>query len=155
MTESTHGRRVFLKGSFAAGVAGVAVSSGILKPTSALAEWPAAVFEAKGMKEALGGNEGTTSADITIKALDIAEDSAVVQVSVESTLPNIDTISILVKENQRPLSAVFKLAPEVLPNVTTRIKMAKTSDIVAVLKSGEKTFNAAKEVKVTIGGCGG
>ena len=119
------------------------------------ADWPAELFGAKDVKGALSGNEGLASSDITLKAPDIAENGAVVPVTVETNLSNVESISILVKENQRPLSAVFILGPGVQPNISTRIKMAKTSEVIAVVKSGEKRLTTTKEVKVTIGGCGG
>jgi len=133
---------------------GIGVAS-LLKPIRLLADWPAERFGAKDVKSALGQIETKSSTDIAVKAPDIAENGAVVPVTVESSLPNVESISILVQENPRPLSAVFILGPEVQPNISTRIKMAKTSNIIAMVKSGDKRFTAEKEVKVTIGGCGG
>ncbi|CAK0771837.1 sulfur-oxidizing protein SoxY [Gammaproteobacteria bacterium] len=147
-------RRVFLKGTLIGSLFGIGMGS-LLKPIRLLAEWPTERFGANDVKTALGGDEGNASTNITVKTPDIAENGAVVPVTVESDLPNIESISILVKENQRPLSAVFILGPGVLPNIQTRIKMAKTSDVIAVVKSGDKHFTTKKEVKVTIGGCGG
>ena len=150
----TNNRRTFLKGTLATSLVGVAVGSGLLNPNRVLAAWPTESFAAKDVKGAVGG-EATVSDQIVIKAPDIAENGAVVPVTVESTLPNVESIAILAKENQSPLVAEFLLGPGIQANVSTRIKMAKTSDIVAVVKSGGKLFSAAKEVKVTIGGCGG
>lgn len=147
-------RRMFLKGILAINGLGIVVGS-LLKPIRALAAWPAELFGAHDMKSALGGQEGVASSDILIKTPDIAENGAVVPVNVETQLSNVESISILVKENQRPLSAMFILGPGVQPNIGIRIKMAKTSDVIAVVKSGDKQFTANKEVKVTIGGCGG
>jgi sulfur-oxidizing protein SoxY len=147
-------RRIFLKGALTTSLLGIAVG-GLLRPIRALADWPAELFGAKDVKGALGGEKGDASGEITIKAPDIAENGAVVPVTVESDLPNVESVSILVNNNPRPLSAMFILGPGVQPNISTRIKMAKTSDIIAVVKSGGKRFTAEKEVKVTIGGCGG
>lgn len=147
-------RRIFLKGTLITSLLGIGVGS-LLKPIRLLADWPTERFSANDVKGAVGGDDTTASTDITIKAPDIAENGAVVPVTVESSLPNVASISILVKENPRPLSAVFILAPEVQPNISTRIKMAKTSSVIAVAKSGDKHLTAEKEIKVTIGGCGG
>jgi len=146
-------RRVFLQ-SFLGGLAGI-VTGVFIQPLRALAAWPAELFNAADIKGALGGNEATATGEINLKAPDIAENGAVVPVTVETNLSNVETITILVKENQRPLSAVFILGPGVQPNISTRIKMAKTSEVIAVVKSGDKRLSASKEVKVTIGGCGG
>jgi sulfur-oxidizing protein SoxY len=133
---------------------GIGIGS-LLKPIRLLAEWPAERFGAKDVKGALDGKEGIVSTDISIKAPDIAENGAVVPVTVKSSLSSVESISILVKENKRPLSAVFILGPGVQPNISTRIKMAKTSDVIAVVKSGDNLLTNKKEVKVPIGGCGG
>ncbi|CAK0772464.1 sulfur-oxidizing protein SoxY [Gammaproteobacteria bacterium] len=154
MTPMTSNRRIFLKSTLATSLLKIAIGSGLLKSTQALAEWPAGLFDAKDMKGALGGDEGTASPNIVLKTPDIAENGAVVSVTVESSLPNVETISILVKDNPHPLSAVFILGPEVLPNISTRIKIAKTSEVIALVKSGDKRFITTKEVKVISGGCG-
>lgn len=147
-------RRFFLKSTLMSSLLGFGVA-GLLKPIRLLAEWPAERFGAKDVKSALGGVEGNASDSVTLKLPDIAENGAVVPVTVESSVSNVESISILVQQNQRPLSAVFILGPGVLPNISTRIRMAKTSDVIAVVKSGDQLLTAKKEVKVTIGGCGG
>jgi sulfur-oxidizing protein SoxY len=154
VTKVISNRRIFLKGTLATSLLGIAVGS-LLKPIRVLAAWPAELFGASDIKSALGGDMGSTSTDITLKAPDIAENGAVVPVTVDTSLSNVESIAILVEKNKRPLSAMFILGPGVQPNISTRIKMAKTSNVVAVVKSGDKQFTAAKEVKVTIGGCGG
>lgn len=142
-------RRFFLKSTI------LGIGLALLKPLKLLAEWPAERFSANDIKTALGGDVGEASTNINIKTPDIAENGAVVPVSVETDLPNVESIAILVKENQRPLAAMFILGPGVQPNIATRIKMSKTSDVITVVKSANKNFTAKKEVKVTIGGCGG
>jgi len=102
-----------------------------------------------------GGDKMETSDAIKIKAPDIAENGAVVPVTVSSSIANIESISILVSHNATPLVASFDLDKEADAFVSTRIKMGKTSDVVAVAKVGDKLYRASKEVKVTIGGCGG
>ena len=97
----------------------------------------------------------TGSGDITIKAPPIAENGAVVNVAVSTNLSNVDSISLLVEKNGSPMAASFNLAPQTEAFVKTRIKVSKTSSVIAVVKSGGKLYSAGREVKVTIGGCGG
>jgi len=152
-------RRVFLKGSLAAGTVGVAVGAGLLTPQAVMAAWPKAAFEAKSMEDALsaamGSGQTDSSDDIKIKAPDIAENGAVVPVSVETGMSGVESIAILATGNASPLVATFVMGAGGLPDVSTRIKMGKTADVVAVVKSGGKLYANRKSVKVTIGGCGG
>jgi sulfur-oxidizing protein SoxY len=151
-------RRNFLKGTIATSMVGVAVSAGMLSPRAVLAAWPESSFAAKKIEDALSALHGTSahseSGDIKIKAPDIAENGAVVPITI-STSANAEAITVLVKENPQPLCCNFELASNAEGFVSTRIKMGKTSDVVAVVKSGGKLMSAAKTVKVTIGGCGG
>jgi sulfur-oxidizing protein SoxY len=151
-------RRTFLKGTLAAGAVGMAVGAGLVSPRAVLAAWPKAAFESKTVADAMKAVAGTDQAaegDIKIKAPDIAENGAVVPISVESGLSGVESISILAKENAQPLTSSYTLGANTEPFVSTRIKMGKTSDIIAVVKSNSGVFSATKEVKVTIGGCGG
>ena len=152
-------RRSILKGGLAAGAAGVAVSAGLLTPSAVFAAWPKAAFESKDMHSALTNSMGssslTDSGDIKLKAPDIAENGAVVPITVSTTIAGADTIGILVAKNNAPLTASFSLGSATEGYISTRIKMGKTSDVVAVVKAGGKLYTAKKEVKVTIGGCGG
>ena len=158
MTMNTK-RRVFLKGSLAAGTVGVAVGAGLLTPQAVLAAWPKAAFEAKSiddaLKAAMGDASNTASDAIKIKAPDIAENGAVVPVSVAATIPGATSIALLAEGNASPLVATFELGEGALPDVSTRIKMGKTSDVIAIVKADGKLHSARKSVKVTIGGCGG
>jgi len=152
-------RRVFLKGSMATGALGVAATAGLLTPAAVLAAWPEKAFKAKKADEALSNLLGSSSlaesADIKIKAPDIAENGAVVPVTVSTGMAGIESISIIAANNPTPLVASFRLGEGAQGFVSTRIKMGKTSDVVAVVKAGGKLHSARKEVKVTIGGCGG
>lgn len=152
-------RRTFLKGAGAAGTVAVAVAAGLLKPTEVLAaEWNKAAFDAKGMPDALKVINATGSADskdITIKAPDIAENGAVVPVEVTSKIAGTSSIALLVEKNANPLTANFDLTNGAAGYVSTRIKMGQTSNVRVVVKAGGKSYTAVKEVKVTIGGCGG
>ena len=154
-----HKRRVLLKSTLAAGATGIAISAGLLTPKAVLAAWPKAAFEAKdanaALEAALGSSATADSADIKMKAPDIAENGAVVPITVDSGIAGTESISIIVKENGTPLAATFNLGANTAGEVSTRIKMAKTSDVTAVVKAGGKLYSTSKNVKVTIGGCGG
>ena len=154
-----HKRRVLLKGTFAAGATGIAISAGLLTPKTVLAAWPKAAFEAKTPAAALEASFGSSataeSSDIKLKAPDIAENGAVVPVTVTSSIAKTEAISIIVAGNAIPLAATFILGPTTNGFVSTRIKMGKTSDVTAVVKAGGKLYSTSKNVKVTIGGCGG
>ena len=152
-----YNRRTLLKGSVAAGAMSIAVSAGLLTPKSVLAAWPKATFESTDLDSAinaLGGNP-SDSKKIKLKAPDIAENGAVVPVTITSNIDNTEAISILVAKNGQPLCATFNLGSNTHGYVSTRLKMSKTSDVVAVIKADGKLYSATKQVKVTIGGCGG
>ena len=152
-------RRTFLKGSVAAGAVSAAVGAGLLTPRMVLAAWPTAAFEAGSVDSALdalaGAHQLEGSDKISIRAPDIAENGAVVPVSVTTSIAGAESISILAEKNAAPLTASFNLGPNTEGYVSTRIKMGKTSSVIAVVKAGGKLYSTGKEVKVTIGGCGG
>jgi sulfur-oxidizing protein SoxY len=151
-------RRVFLKGSVASGALGVAVGAGLLTPQAVLAAWPKAAFEAKKVPEAINafmGSESTEASDkIEIKAPDIAENGAVVPITVSTDMAA-ESIAVIAENNPSPLAAAFEMGPGAQGYVSTRIKMGKTGDVVAVVKAGGQLYANRKGVKVTIGGCGG
>ena len=95
------------------------------------------------------------SEQVMLKVPDIAENGAVVPVTVSTTLEGVKSISLLVIENPNPLSARFNLTPGVTTDISTRIKMGQSSDVVAAIETESGVFTATKNVKVTIGGCGG
>ena len=152
-------RRTLLKGTLGAGLAGVAAGAGLLSPQAVFAAWPKAAFDSKNINGAVKGLMGsakmTNSGAIKIKAPPIAENGAEVGVTISSSLPKVDSISILVEKNGQPLAANFGMGSNTNPFIRTRIKIAKTSNVHAVVRSGGKLFTAKREVKVTIGGCGG
>jgi sulfur-oxidizing protein SoxY len=151
-------RRNVLKSAAGAGVVAVAVAAGLLKPTQAMAAWNKDAFEAKNVVDAMRGLGATSPADskdITIKAPDIAENGAVVPVEVTSGIPGTTSIAIIAEKNGTPLVGNFNLAGGAQGFISTRIKMGQTSLVRAVVNAGGKSYMAAKEVKVTIGGCGG
>jgi sulfur-oxidizing protein SoxY len=153
-------RRRFLQGTLAGGMAAVAVGTGLLHSSYVLAgEWSKAAFEAKDVENAATAYFGSSAAEdsdkIELKAPNIAENGAQVQIEIKSDMPDTESIAILVEQNTAPLTAVFNMSPNTVPNVATRIKMGKTSNVIALVKAGGKLYQTKKEVKVTVGGCGG
>lgn len=152
-------RRTILKGAGAAGTVAVAVAAGLLKPGQVwAAEWNKAAFDAKNVADAtkaIGADNPAENKDITIKAPDIAENGAVVPIEVTSKIAGTAGIALMVEKNPTPLAANFELKNGADGFVSTRIKMGQTSNVRAVVKAGGKSYYAVKEVKVTIGGCGG
>lgn len=152
-------RRIFLKGSLATGAIGIAVGAGLITPRMVLAAWPKAAFDSKsvdGAIDSLFGKSTLTGSDkIKIKAPDIAENGAVVPISIETDIDGVESISLIAENNATPLTSSFVLGKGTLAYIATRIKMGKTGNVIAVVKAGNKLYSASKEVKVTIGGCGG
>ncbi|HZT62606.1 MAG TPA: thiosulfate oxidation carrier protein SoxY [Burkholderiales bacterium] len=152
-------RRAVLKAGGGTGVLALAAAAGLIKPGEAFAQqWNKAAFDTKSFAatlKALGGSGSTESAQIQIIAPDIAENGAVVPITIESAVPKTDTIAILIEKNPSTLSADFEIPAGTDPFITTRVKMAETSNIYALVKADGKYFHAVKEIKVTLGGCGG
>ncbi len=97
----------------------------------------------------------TESDKVTLKVPDIAENGAVVPVTVSTDLADVESISVIVEKNPTPLVALFELSPQSVPEISVRMKMGESSVVRTVVKAGGKFYSASKEVKVTIGGCGG
>ena len=152
-------RRDILKAGGGAGMLALAAAAGLLKPREAFAQqWNKAAFESKSVAatlKALGGSGSTESAQIQITAPDIAENGAVVPITIESGIPKTRAIAILIEKNPNTLSADFDIPEGTDPFITTRVKMAETSNIYAVVMADGKYFHTVKEIKVTLGGCGG
>jgi sulfur-oxidizing protein SoxY len=140
-------------------VMGLAISAGILKPGLALAaDWNASGFDAKTLADALktiGAEGAAVSTGIAVTGPDIAENGAVVPVSVTSSVPGTEFMAILVEKNPNPLSAAFTVPEGTEPAISTRVKMGSTSNVHALVKANGKWLIASKEIKVTLGGCGG
>ena len=155
----TH-RREVLKAGGGATLFALLAAAGFLKPGDALAQaWNKNAFEAKTLDEvvkALGGSAPAQSKDIAfVQTPDIAENGAVVPIGVTSAVPKTESIAILVEKNPNALAAVFDLPAGTEPTVSTRVKMGQSSNIHALVKADGKFYVATKEVKVTLGGCGG
>lgn len=152
-------RRLLLKGTVATSTIGIAIGAGLLTPQAVLAAWPKEAFTAKDIPGAMSALLGAASAEesshIKIKAPDIAENGAVVPVTVSTTLTGVESIAIIAANNPVPLIANFNLKAGAEGFVSSRIKMGKSGDVIAVVKSDGKLYKTGKEVKVTIGGCGG
>jgi len=144
--------------SHSAKLAALLAGAGLL-PQVAHAAYEASAFEAKTMAEAtklLGGGTPTESKDVTITGPDIAENGAVVPVGVSTALPGVKRLLLLVEKNPSVLSAMFEVTDAVDANFSTRVKMGQTSNVYAVAMRGDgRVLFAQKEVKVTLGGCGG
>lgn len=151
-------RRTVLKSGSGAALLGMLAAAGLITPGMALADWNKAAFDAKSMADtlkALGAGAPADSKDVQVTGPDIAENGAVVPVGVASSLPNISMVAILIEKNPNALAATFTLPEGTEANVQTRVKMGQTSNIYALVKSDGKFFMATKEIKVTLGGCGG
>jgi sulfur-oxidizing protein SoxY len=139
-------------------LAGLLVAAGLV-PQAALAAWSKEAFEAKSLADAvkgLGGSAPVLSKDVTLTGPDIAENGAVVPVGAACALPGVKRLALLVEKNPNTLAAVFDITDAVEPNITTRVKMGQSSNVFAVAMMADgKVLYAQKEIKVTLGGCGG
>ena len=124
-----------------------------------LANWPSELFLGKNNIKVIKGITGNSSISeselINIKAPEIAENGAVVPVTVSTELPNVKNISLLVENNPSPLVSSIEINDQLSPYVSTRVKMAKTSNIIAIVSTSDGYFSTTRSIKVTIGGCGG
>ena len=153
-------RRTFLKGTLAGGAVLAAAGLGLIPTRLALAAWPEAAFQATSLDDALnkvfGSSTLETSDKVVLKAPSIAENGAVVPITVNAEqLQNVDSISIFSEKNPTPFVARFNLKPGCVADVSTRVKMGESGDIIAVVKADGKLYSARTNVKVTVGGCGG
>jgi len=153
-------RRKVLKAGGGMTLYALLIAAGWLKPGDAAAQaWNKGAFEAKSLDEALKGFGAASSAqskDIAfVSTPDIAENGAVVPIGITSSIPKTEAIAILVEKNPSALAAVFEIAPGTEPAIGTRVKMAQTSNVYALVKADGRYYVAAKEIKVTLGGCGG
>lgn len=137
---------------------GAALAAGLLKPVAALAAWNKTAFAATKAADALkvlGATGAQASADIVIEAPQIAENGAVVPIEVTSKIAGTTSIAVLVEKNPFPLAGRFDFMEGALPFAKVNLKMGQTSEVRVVATAGGKHYTAAKEIKVTIGGCGG
>jgi sulfur-oxidizing protein SoxY len=153
-------RRLILKGAGAVALVGLGNLPFALAPAFAAAndKYPEDAFKAKSEADAIKALYGKTaeaSDKVKLDAPEIAENGAVVPISVSTALGDVTSISILVAENPNALAASYRIPAGTVPSVANRLKMAKTSNVIAIVEAGGKLYSATKEVKVTVGGCGG
>jgi sulfur-oxidizing protein SoxY len=135
-----------------------AFAAGVLIPLRALAAWNKEAFQSKTAADALKGlgiAASTESKEILIEAPQIAENGAVVPIEITSQLPNTRSIALVVDKNPFPLVAKFDFAEGALPYVKVNVKLGESSFVRVFAEAGGRYYSAVKEVKVTIGGCGG
>jgi len=151
-------RRLVLQGAGALALFGF---GGLLAPPAHAAandKYPEEAFKQKADKDAIQALYGRTaeaSDKVKLDAPEIAENGAVVPISVTTTLENVTSISFLVSGNPNALAASYAIPEGTLPAVSNRLKMQQTSNVIAIVEAGGKLYSATKEVKVTVGGCGG
>ena len=152
-------RRDVLKAGGSASLFALLAATGMLKPEAAFAsDWNQKAFEAKNIKDALdalGAGSAVNSGDIVMTAPEIAENGAVVPIAAVSKIPGTEQISILIAKNPTALAASFDIPSGTDPAVSTRVKLAQTTDVSILVKAQGKYYITKKEIKVTIGGCGG
>jgi sulfur-oxidizing protein SoxY len=153
-------RRHLLRAAVAPATLAVAAAAGLLRPEAARAAPRARTADKPPrdpLQEALRAMHESRPEDspaIQLKAPEIAEDGANVFIEFSTTLPEVDTLAVFVEENPQRLAAAFRLEAEVVPGLQLRIKVARTSRIWVVARSGGRFYKAIREVKVTVGGCG-
>lgn len=145
-------RRHFLRGTVSTAALSVAVAAGLLRPDQAFAYGTESGVARR--LRALHGSSAAMTDAIRIKAPDIAENGASVFISFACDLPEVDTLVVFVSRNPQPLVAAFQIAPEVLPEMQMRIRIAETAQVWVVARSAGTFYKAAKTVTVTVGGCG-
>src|SRR3989440_10115842 len=153
-------RRLILKGAGAVALVGLGNTAFVFAPAFAAVndKYPEDAFKQKSDAEAIKAVYGKTaepSDKVKLDAPEIAENGAVVPISVSSSLGDVTSISILVSENPNALAASYKIPAGTVPSVANRLKMAKTTNVIAIVEAGGKLYSTTKEVKVTVGGCGG
>jgi len=152
-------RRQTLQAAGGIGLYGALAAIGLLPATEAAAQqFNASAFQAKTIPDAmkaLGAATPAVSKDIVIVAPDIAENGAVVPISVKTSLPNTQFVALLVEKNPFPLAGAYDILAGAEAEVSMRVKMGESSDVYAFVRADGKYYMAKKEVKVTLGGCGG
>jgi sulfur-oxidizing protein SoxY len=149
-------RRLILRGAATVAITGLGGSPFAF--AAANDKYPEDAFKQKSAADAIKSLYGETaepSDKVKLDAPEIAENGAVVPISVSTTLADVTSIAFLVSENPNALAASYRIPPGTLPSVSNRLKMAKTCNVIAIVEAGGKLYSATKEVKVTVGGCGG
>lgn len=152
-------RRKVLSRAGTAGAVAAAVAAGLLKPERVLAaSWNKDAFHSKSAVDAvghIGASNAVPSKDVVIEAPEIAENGAVVPIEVSSNVPGTKSIAVLIEKNPFPLAGQFDFMDGAVPFVKLNVKMGESSIVRVIAEAGGKHYVATREIKVTIGGCGG
>jgi sulfur-oxidizing protein SoxY len=153
-------RREALKAGGGMTLVALLAAAGWLAPRDAAAQaWNKGAFDTHSVDETmkvLNGGTPAQSKDIAFFSTpDIAENGAVVPIGITSSIPKTESIAVLVEKNPNTLAAVFDIPAGTDPSLSTRIKMGQTSSVYALVKANGKYYVTSKEIKVTLGGCGG
>ena len=151
-------RREVLKVGGGAAVYSALASMGFFAANPAMAAWNKAAFETKSIADTLKvlGVSGTAnSADVVITSPDIAENGAVVPVGVASKIAKTEMIAVMVEKNPSMMAGMYQFGPNAEADISMRVKMGQSSDVYALVKADGKFYMTKKEIKVTLGGCGG
>jgi sulfur-oxidizing protein SoxY len=160
LTGPTATRRLILQGAASVVLLGLGNLPFGAAPARAAAndKYPEEAFKQKSEADAIKALYGKTaepSDKVKLDAPEIAENGGVVPISVATTLDKVTSISFFVAENPSALAASYRIPEGTIPAVANRLKMAKTTNVVAIVEADGKLYSATKEVKVTVGGCGG
>ena len=129
----------------------------VLRPGAAFANWPKQGFTTTELQKALAdllGGQVPMESGVMLKVPAIAENGAQVRVEVQTDLPKVEVISLLVEKNPVPLTSQFVMSEHSKPNIKVNLKVRETSKVIALVKADGKFYSASKEVRVTAGGCG-
>lgn len=153
-------RRQILKAGSGGGLLALAVAAGLITPFEGQAQqaWNSSAFDARNFAAAiksLGGASSAESKAVLINAPDVAENGMMVPIAVTSNVPQTRSIAILIEENPNPLAAVFEIPDNTNPFINTRVKMAQSSNVYALVRARDGYFHAIRHITVTVGGCGG
>ncbi|WP_150429505.1 thiosulfate oxidation carrier protein SoxY [Dechloromonas sp. CZR5] len=153
-------RRQFLKGGLSAALLTPLLGTGLLTPTRVLAaDWNRPAFTARNIGDALkayGSTNAAESREILINAPEIAENGAKVEIEVTSNIANTRSLAVFADKNPMPLCSSIEFSGSALPYLREQIKLSETTRIRVVAKTAEGKFHVAfREIKVTLGGCGG
>ncbi|RYX89267.1 MAG: thiosulfate oxidation carrier protein SoxY [Comamonadaceae bacterium] len=154
-------RREFMHRSSCAAVAGLAATAA-LAPASGRAQnapgWNQAAFDTRTLNDAvkaLGGAPPVESRDVILQAPEMSENGGVVRIGAQSNLAGTTQLALLVEKNPAALAAVYNIPAGTEAAISTNLKMAQSSNVYAIARVGDRFFYAVREVKVTLGGCGG
>lgn len=151
-------RREFLRRGGSLGAMAALTAAGWWPAGASAEEWNRAAFEAKNLEDvlkALGGRDAKASGDVVLNVAEIAENGAVVPIGFSSRVAGTDQMAILIEKNPNMLAGVFQLPAGTIPDFQARVKMAETTNVFVLARAGGRYLYAVKEVKVTLGGCGG